>query len=201
MYVLSPDRELRRWALLLRAILFVVLSSVIMRVAFRHDRFLPRQWGNVDLVVTLTIVMATGAVPTFMLYRRIRGWSCVWFSLTYLILINLSDVLLAFFYVGMEVRSGWYTILTGVGATDPTFVLTFPLTACSGAGLAIGWIVQRIRHGAIVAQDGTLCPSCGYSIRGNTDFVCPECGKEFRPEELGPVRVALASNEAGRHAD
>ena len=34
-------------------------------------------------------------------------------------------------------------------------------------------------------RDRGLCPSCGYSLRGNTSGACPECGTPTAPRHAG----------------
>ena len=45
------------------------------------------------------------------------------------------------------------------------------------------------------------CPSCGYSLRGNTSGVCPECGETVKPDHLMQYRDPKPRNAPGSPPD
>lgn len=45
-----------------------------------------------------------------------------------------------------------------------------------------------------VWQDGTLCPHCGYCLRGLPELRCPECGRTPDPRELAADKLGLLTS-------
>lgn len=62
------------------------------------------------------------------------------------------------------------------------------------AGLTLFVVFLIWRHGYIrgwrKARDkAPMCPQCGYNLSGLTQCRCPECGTEYRLEELWRTAV------------
>jgi hypothetical protein len=70
-------------------------------------------------------------------------------------------------------------------ACSAILMVTF-LVYCALFVLCLGLVLlfSLLRRRRIV-QDGTLCPTCLYSLRGNRTGRCPECGHAFTPADLG----------------
>jgi predicted Zn-ribbon and HTH transcriptional regulator len=58
-------------------------------------------------------------------------------------------------------------------------VCIFDLTAERGA---------RLPESSIIPEDAG-CKSCGYSLRGMAARRCPECGREFDPNNLSTMHL------------
>lgn len=69
-------------------------------------------------------------------------------------------------------------IVVGVGVL---VMLTLGVTALAATlvwrnGFVRGWLAAR--------EAPPLCPKCGYDLSGLSQCRCPECGAEYRLEEL-----------------
>ena len=64
----------------------------------------------------------------------------------------------------------------GVSFTGPLYIMVVPLysVVLVTSVLPLVWSARTIRRGR--RSRSGLCPSCGYSLTGNTSGVCPECG-------------------------
>lgn len=75
------------------------------------------------------------------------------------------------------------------------FVAALSCPILYGLGSWIAWSLLRTWRPSVVIQDGTLCPSCAYCLRGNTTMRCPECGRAFTFDELGATEEWLRVGE------
>jgi len=69
-------------------------------------------------------------------------------------------------------------IVVGVG------LLVFLTAAVAMLALFLLWRNGYVRGWRKARSTGPLCPKCGYDLSGLTLCRCPECGGEFRLEEI-----------------
>ena len=55
------------------------------------------------------------------------------------------------------------------------------------AALVVGERVFRRLRWRIFPYDGSICVGCGYSLRGSSTGVCPECGRSTRRDITRPA--------------
>ena len=41
-----------------------------------------------------------------------------------------------------------------------------------------------------IEAEHILCKQCGYALKGLTSNVCPECGRQFDPDDPDTMRIA-----------
>jgi len=64
-------------------------------------------------------------------------------------------------------------------------LIAIPIAGTIGGLLNIGLAALKDRLGERPQiQDGTLCPTCAYTIVGLPEPRCPECGNQFTPQAL-----------------
>lgn len=76
------------------------------------------------------------------------------------------------------------SVLVLIGVVAELSCLTRRNPAHALAQLLLGWVRP------FVYDDGS-CPQCGYCLFGVSETRCPECGRPFRPEEIGMTLTAL----------
>ena len=69
-------------------------------------------------------------------------------------------------------------IVIGVG------VLVLLTLGVTGLAAMIVWRRGYVRGWRRARNAPPLCPKCGYDLSGLTQCRCPECGSEFRLDEL-----------------
>ena len=139
------------------------------------------------MVVVFASNILLAAVFAFRFYSRVTRGKMLAYVLAFALGLAFWSRLAVF--VGLELDLGFLFFhrngLTMVNVTPGQLILM------SLFGSTIGWIVARCFKGAIVVQDGTLCPKCGYCLAGCPDRICPECGREFTYQELGTTQAEL----------
>ena len=64
-------------------------------------------------------------------------------------------------------------------------LIAIPIVGTIGGLLNIGLAAPKDRLGERpTIQDGTMCPTCAYTIVGLPEPRCPECGNQFTPQDL-----------------
>jgi hypothetical protein len=76
-----------------------------------------------------------------------------------------------------QIRGNHTTIPhNGFFFTGPMLITSVPIysMALLVAVLPVSWLAIRVRNSRRIRSDH--CPTCGYSLTGNTSGTCPECG-------------------------
>ena len=140
-------------ALLCAVKLYLAVSAV----------YLPA-WAEIVLTITLPFLVTVywgllcqHKLPTF--------FGCLIFASTMIV------VVFAIFTYFSPRRESWSEVAVMIGGT----VVLGP--ACGLIGLGVRRICANISR--LIVQDGNLCPTCGYDIRGQIEPRCPECGETF----------------------
>lgn len=82
----------------------------------------------------------------------------------------------------------------GCGFTMGVYYTTAIALATIPLAVAARWWSPR------VLQDGTLCPHCGYCLRGLPELRCPECGRLPELRDLDAGRLGLVLPERSDEA-
>ncbi len=99
------------------------------------------------------------------------------------------------FGVGFIILPVSFHVLLCFADHNEAHSLTYTLMACGAVFLATCALEHLVCAGLkgiitdVIVQDGTRCPACGYSLLGNVEMTCPECGRVFAYEELGTTEV------------
>jgi len=177
----------RRWVI--HAIGYACLVNLAMRMMFADD-LLPPRFVRLESHATILVCVLLGVVPTLCMYRHVRGWQFVGFAAIFCFFTGLINFLLVACAIGIDESNMFEELWPRLDAlaTNSVFVYPHYLLGSNFVGLALGWLVQRIRLGKAVLQDGTLCPRCAYSIVGCSSQRCPECGSAFSADDLTSAR-------------
>ena len=154
------------------------------------------KWGGALLSVSLLIVFIASSFVQVSVVRSVPGWrgvqnaavsaGCLWIHLDYFVpdatradspyvrggtpvwewSASAGEPSLFLWFRSMEYDQNWYGVLHSYKLSIPLWV---PLLAVC---VPTGWLFwsdhKRKKPGH--------CPSCGYSLTGNTSGTCPECG-------------------------
>jgi hypothetical protein len=164
-----------------------------MRLLLIGDFFPPNR-ALANAIVTLLVCTALAFVPICLVYNRLYGDSAVVFVTVYQLSIQALNLAIGFAMEAYQKHIDYHVpLLTRVG-TDAGFVFPHHLFGATLFGMLVAWLVLRVRLGPVVLQDGSLCPACGYSLRGCVVQRCPECGREFTFQELGVTAEQFYAN-------
>ena len=163
---------------------------------FRRRRR-PSNWAEIVAVGSISFVVSLGF---YLLAWSIGSLAGCWLNLT----LPLTPAVVMFRFSFSEQRSWQHfvcslvsacaTLLGGlplnlvgaeVNALPLRLVLGLALWFMAMAGSFAGRSISSQRFTITYHPPGT-CPACGYCLTGLKKTVCPECGRRFRPEEVGP---------------
>ena len=68
-------------------------------------------------------------------------------------------------------------------------------------GLAVVWRRAYVRGWRAARATPPTCSKCGYNLSGLTEYRCPECGSEFRLEELWKKAIYSTTLRRGPSAE
>ena len=160
--VVRKDDLVGFWALFAFGVAFVVFPCILLTEQFPPGLVL------MFFLVMVFLFMAIAA-------KRVRsGWTIVgwWIATTFC--YASAPMLLEY--------------LSGTKFYGNIFFVQLMFYAVSGVGVLLGCGAGRLGRWLsgtrYVVQTGTLCPGCGYDVRGNVSMVCPECGRAVTVGEL-----------------
>ena len=176
--------------LMLSGVIIGVVSAICLAITFHY---IDRGLSNVPLG-TSVLILAYSLGP---------------FALWFLLIFGANAVQTT------RIRSVFHSALWGatVGVscaaiaplTDPTYVTFADVLILLATGSAVpsvlatlGWTWGRVWARAVhsqrvFVQNGSMCPTCTYSLIGNTSMICPECGVPYSFEELDTTKEVFES--------
>ena len=170
---------------------YAVALNAVMRLVFVVNTVPTLLEVCVYMVLTLPVAGA----PMRRIYRRLIRWQSLHFTLLYtLIVVGLNVLCRVFNWVYAAFADEPFPVFRR-GGTMPLFIDGQTLAGICLLGSGLAWAWCRCQLGVVVAQDGTMCPGCGYSLIGCTNQLCPECGREFTFQELGTTRDRFGSEQ------
>ncbi len=130
--------------------------------------FAPLFFGIVLIYPVLALVLSYRRLPRPLLgLTYVLGFGVGWY-------LTFGVLQIAEYGPWKGLRAEERTVLVLLRRQVTAFVLSVAICALVGMGV---WGLCRLFRGRVLVQDGTLCPSCGYSLTGNVSGRCPECGE------------------------
>ena len=176
--LVGGDRVLRPWGWVVRGLLLAVLvPGGFLTGGLLHDVLGPS---------LISKVVVTGSVVAALMALAISDCRCArywWVALSFGMYVGVLTYLAA--PLAFHIHLTYHGHNVEPHAMGPVWALSFGLVyLCT-------WRIVQAVSGPILIQDGTLCPGCGYCLRGCTGQRCPECGREYSLEELGTANAEL----------
>lgn len=143
-------------------------------------------------IVSTVLLFVLLATVLILCHKRLRHWyhaALFGFAYGYAVpMMTIAVHIISMGYVPM-----------GVIARGLLFSCV-PGAVSAGLALAV-WTASRLSRGRLIIAFTPACPKCGYSLIGNTNRTCPECGVPFTLEELQIPEEALQPRSVLADAD